>query len=95
MTSKLDSLLYITLKKEKKTGCTVHFVTDFRKLNSMIKRNPYPIPHIRDMLLKVSNFQFATSLETSLDLVMGFYNIIQRFKENMHYHNTLGQVLLQ
>ena len=54
----------------KKDG-TVRFVTDFRKLNSMIKRNPYPIPHIRDMLLKVSNFQYATSL----DLVMGFYNI--------------------
>ena len=54
----------------KKDG-RVRFVTDFRKLNTMIKRNPYPLPHIKDMLLKVSNFTYATAM----DLVMGYYNI--------------------
>ena len=50
----------------------VQFVTDFRKLNAQIKRSPYPLPHIKDMLLKVSNFTYATAL----DLVMGYcYNI--------------------
>ena len=54
----------------KKDG-RVRFVTDFRKLNKQIKRSPYPLPHIKDMLLKVSNFTYATAL----DLVMGYYNI--------------------
>lgn len=49
----------------------VRFISDFRKLNSQIKRTPYPLPHIKDMLLKVSNFTYATAL----DLVMGYYNI--------------------
>jgi hypothetical protein len=54
----------------KKDG-RVRFISDFRKLNSQIKRTPYPLPHIKDMLLKVSNFTHATAL----DLVMGYYNI--------------------
>ena len=54
----------------KKDG-RVRFISDFRKLNSQIKRAPYPLPHIKDMLLKVSNFTYATAL----DLVMGYYNI--------------------
>jgi hypothetical protein len=54
----------------KKDG-RVRFVTDFRKLNKLIKRSPYPLPHIKDMLLKVSDFKYATAL----DLVMGYYNI--------------------
>ena len=54
----------------KKDG-RVRFVSDFRKLNKHIKRTPYPLPHIKDMLLKVSHFTYATAL----DLVMGYYNI--------------------
>ena len=54
----------------KKDG-RVRFISDFRKLNTQIKRTPYPLPHIKDMLLKVSNFTYATAL----DLVMGYYNI--------------------
>ncbi len=54
----------------KKDG-RVRFISDFRKLNKMIKRSPYPLPHIKDMLLKVSHFTYATAL----DLVMGYYNI--------------------
>ena len=55
----------------KKDG-TVRFISDFRELNSRIKRKPYPIPKIQDMLLKLEGFQFATSL----DLNMGYYHIV-------------------
>jgi hypothetical protein len=54
----------------KKDG-SVQFISDFRKLNKRIKRKPYPIPKIQDMLLKLEGFQFATSL----DLNMGYYHI--------------------
>ena len=54
----------------KKDG-TVRFISDFRELNKRIKRKPYPIPKIQDMLLKLEGFQYATSL----DLNMGYYHI--------------------
>ena len=47
------------------------YISDFRKLTKQIKCNSYPLPHIKDMLLKVSNFTYTTAL----DLVMGYYNI--------------------
>ena len=54
----------------KKDG-SVRFISDFRELNKRIKRKPYPIPKIQDMLLKMEGFQYATSL----DLNMGYYHI--------------------
>ena len=54
----------------KKDG-TVRFINDFRELNKRIRRQPYPIPHIQDMLLNLEGFQYATSL----DLNMGYYHI--------------------
>ena len=54
----------------KKDG-TVRFINDFRELNKRIKRKPYPIPKIQDLLLKLEGFQYATSL----DLNMGYYHI--------------------
>ena len=54
----------------KKDG-TVHFVSDFHELNKRIKRKPYPIPHIQDMLLNLEGFKYATSL----DLNMGYYHL--------------------
>ena len=54
----------------KKDG-TVRFISDFRELNKRIRRQPYPIPHIQDMLLNLEGFQYATSL----DLNMGYYHI--------------------
>ena len=54
----------------KKDG-TVRFISDFRELNKRIRRKPYPIPHIQDMLLNLEGFQYATSL----DLNMGYYHI--------------------
>ena len=54
-------------KKDK----TVRFITDFRKLNTRIKRKPYPLPNIKDTLLELEGFKFGTSL----DLNMGYYHI--------------------
>ena len=54
----------------KKDG-SVRFISDFRELNKRIKRKPYPIPNIQDMLLNLEGFQWATSL----DLNMGYYHI--------------------
>ena len=36
----------------KKDG-SVQFISDFRELNKRIKRKPYPIPKIQDLLLKL------------------------------------------
>ncbi len=54
----------------KKDG-TVRFISDFRELNKRIRRKPYPIPHIQDMLLNLEGFQYATSL----DLNVGYYHV--------------------
>ena len=54
----------------KKDG-TVRFINDFRELNKRIRRKPFPIPNIQDMLLNLEGFQYATSL----DLNMGYYHI--------------------
>ena len=54
----------------KKDGRVI-FIFDFRRPNKKSKRIPYPLPHIKDMLDKLSNFSFSTTL----DLIMGNYNI--------------------
>jgi hypothetical protein len=54
----------------KKEG-TVRFISYFRKLNAKIKRKPYPIPRISDMLQQLEGFKYATTL----DLNMGYYNV--------------------
>jgi len=54
----------------KKDG-SVRFISDFRELNLRIKRKPYPIPKISDLMLKLEGFQYGTSL----DLNMGYYHI--------------------
>lgn len=54
----------------KKDG-TVRFISDFRELNKRIQRQPFPLPKIQDLLLKLEGFQYATSL----DLNMGYYHI--------------------
>ena len=55
----------------KKDG-TVRFISDFRELNKRIKRKPYPIPKIQELMLMLEGFMFATSL----DLNMGYYHIV-------------------
>ena len=54
-----------------KKNNTVRVITDFRELNKRIKRKPFPIPKIQDLLLKLEGFQYATSLEIN----MGYYHI--------------------
>jgi hypothetical protein len=54
-----------------KSGKTVRFISDFQELNKRIKRKPFPLPKIQDLMLKLEGFQFATSL----DLNMGYYHI--------------------
>ena len=54
-----------------KKDMIVRFISDFRKLNERIKRKPYPIPKISDLLLKLEGFQYSTLL----DLNMGYYHI--------------------
>jgi hypothetical protein len=55
----------------KKDG-SVRFISDFRELNKRIRRKPFPIPKIQDLLLQLEGFQYATSL----DLNMGYYHIV-------------------
>ena len=49
----------------------VRFLSDFRELNKRIKRQPFPLPKIQDLMLKLEGFSYATSL----DLNMGYYHI--------------------
>ena len=58
---------FIIPKKDGK----VRFVSDFRELNKRIVRNPYPLPKIQDLMLKLEGFQYASAL----DLNMGYYHI--------------------
>ena len=46
-------------------------LTDFRRLNAVLKRKPYPLPKISDLLYKLQGFTYATAI----DLSMGYYHI--------------------
>jgi hypothetical protein len=59
-----------TFIQSKKTG-DVRILTDFRRLNAQIKRKPFPLPKISDILRKLSVFKYATAI----DLSMGYYHI--------------------
>ena len=56
----------------KKKDGSLRTIADFRELNKRIKRKPFPIPKIQDMLQKLEGFMYATSL----DLNMGYYHIL-------------------
>ena len=49
----------------------VRLLSDYRNLNSQLKRKPYPMQKIREILLNLEGFQYATSLE----LNMVYYHI--------------------
>ena len=55
----------------KKPDGTLRSLADNRLLNQRLKRYPYPLPKIQEMLQKLEGFQWATSL----DLNMGYYHI--------------------
>ena len=59
-----------TFIQKKKTG-DIRVLTDFRKLNEAIRRKPFPLPKISDLLLKLKGFKYATAI----DLSMGYYHI--------------------
>ena len=54
-----------------KKDSTVRFISDFRELNKHILRQPYPIPKIQDILLRLEGFRYVTTL----DLNMGYHHI--------------------
>jgi hypothetical protein len=58
------------LIQAKKKG-DVRILTDIRRLNAQIKRKPFPLPKISDLLRKLSGFKYATAI----DLSMGYYHI--------------------
>ena len=59
-----------TFIQPKKNG-TIRFLSDFRELNKRIKRKPYPLPKIQDLLMNLEGFTYATSI----DLNMGYYHV--------------------
>ena len=54
-----------------KKNNTIRFVTDFRVLNSLLRRKPYPLPLIHEILHNLGQFHFATCI----DLNMGYYSM--------------------
>jgi hypothetical protein len=59
-----------TFIQAKKTG-DVRILTDFRRLNAPIKRKPFTLPKISDLLRKCFGLKYATTI----DLSMGYYQI--------------------
>ena len=53
----------------KKDG-QVRFITDYRELNKRIRRKPWPMPHINDMIQDIGQYKYVTAL----DLSMGYYH---------------------
>ena len=58
---------------------TVRFISDFRELNKRILRQPYPIPKIQDLLLRLEGFLSGTIL----DLNMEYYHMNSRSNKNL------------
>ena len=48
---------------------TIRFLTDFRGLNANLKRKPWHIPLIQDIMQSLTKFRWATTV----DLNMGYY----------------------
>ena len=48
---------------------TVRWVSDFCELNKLLKRKPYPLPRIQDIMNKQGNYTYMTKI----DLSMMFY----------------------
>jgi transposase InsO family protein len=54
-----------------KPNGTVRLLSDFRAVNQLTVRNPYPLPTIKDMFNTIDGFTYGTAI----DLVMGFYHV--------------------
>ena len=65
--SEWASPMFTVAKKDQ----TLRSIADLREVNKRIRRKPYPIPRIQELLHKLKGFQHVTSL----DLNMGYYHI--------------------
>jgi len=54
-----------------KSNQTVRFISDFRELNKLLKRKPWPLPKIVETLQELEGFTYVSQL----DLNMGYYTI--------------------
>jgi len=68
--SKWGAPTFFQPKKKGNVG-SLRVLTDFRRLNAVLKWHPFPLPKISDLLLKLQGFKCATAL----DLSMGHYHI--------------------
>ena len=55
-----------SLVKPKSKSNWVRFLSDSRNINKQLKRKPYPMPKINEILLKLECFQYATSLDLNI-----------------------------
>ena len=53
-----------------KKGGQVRLITDFREVNKSIKRKPWPMPHIMDLIQDIGHYDYVTAI----DLSMAFYH---------------------
>ena len=60
-----------SFSQSKNKSNQARFLSKFINLNKKLKRKPYPMPKINEMLLEVEGFSYATLI----DLNMGYYNI--------------------
>ena len=56
----------------------VHLLSGLWNLNKKLKRKPYPMPKISEMLLKLESCKY----DTPLDLNMGYYHVNLREEDN-------------
>ena len=49
-----------------KTDTTLRSIGDLREVNTRIKRKPFPLPKISDLLQKLEGFTYATSLDLTI-----------------------------
>jgi hypothetical protein len=64
-----------TFIHDKKTG-DVRILTYFRRLNAQIKRKPFPLPRISDLLKKLSGFKYATAIDLRVRERVRFIKVI-------------------
>jgi hypothetical protein len=57
-----------TFIQAKKTG-DVRILTDFRRLNAQIKRKPFSLPKISDLLRKLTGFKYAMGVDALCTLL--------------------------